>query len=189
MRGLLPILGVLASGFLILWTAGAVFFAVGLLSYKPPSTALKSDAIIVLTGGPQRINEGLDLLATGTAPDLFISGVDGRVTIEKLTEIWGKSSVNAPVPCCIVLGRKARNTRENAREVRMWTSAKNVKTIRLVTAGYHIPRAVIEFSAAMPDINIFPHPVDTARMKPGLVFSEYNKTLFTSLRLFWERLK
>lgn len=32
-------------------------------------------------------------------------------------------------------------------------------SLRLVTAWYHMPRSLLEFRRAMPDIEIIPHPV------------------------------
>ena len=65
-------------------------------------------------------------------------------------------------------------------------------SLRLVTAAYHMPRSLLEFSSAMPGMRIEPHPVFPEHVKqeywwawPGtmaLMVSEYNKYLVASLR-------
>lgn len=61
---------------LIVWAMGFVGFA----AFQPqPAPLAKSDGIIVLTGGEGRITRGLDLLRSGAAPRMLISGVDPEV--------------------------------------------------------------------------------------------------------------
>ena len=60
-------------------------------------------------------------------------------------------------------------------------------SLRLVTASYHMPRSLLEFSRAMPEVHIIPHPVFPERVKqerwwawPGtasLIVAEYQKYL------------
>jgi uncharacterized SAM-binding protein YcdF (DUF218 family) len=67
------------------------------------------------------------------------------------------------------------------------------RSLRLVTANYHIPRSLLLFHAAMPDTEIIPHPVTPDSVKlyewwkhPGtimLLATEYNKFLVANLRL------
>ena len=66
------------------------------------------------------------------------------------------------------------------------------KSIRLVTANYHMPRSLIEFRRAMPSILIVPHPVYPPQFKrsrwwlwPGtaaLLASEFNKYMIAMFR-------
>src|SRR5215475_7424069 len=46
----------------------------------------KTDVVVVLTGGGERLGEGFDLLSRGLAPRLYISGVAEGVTLEDLTK-------------------------------------------------------------------------------------------------------
>jgi uncharacterized SAM-binding protein YcdF (DUF218 family) len=65
-------------------------------------------------------------------------------------------------------------------------------SLRLVTAAYHMPRSLLEFRRAMPEIEIVPHPVFPKHVKqrnwwrwPGsasLIISEYNKYLVALAR-------
>jgi uncharacterized SAM-binding protein YcdF (DUF218 family) len=151
---------------------------------------VKTDAIVVLTGGPNRIETGLDLLRDGAAQKLFVSGVDPRVTADKLIAAWGGDK-NA-VSCCVTLGHQAQNTAQNATEARDWAEKENVRSVRLVTAAWHIPRAWLEFHETLPGVKIVSHPVaasDAEIVEPWFwitAFAEYNKAILVSWR-GWRR--
>ena len=66
------------------------------------------------------------------------------------------------------------------------------RSLRLVTASYHMPRSVAEFRAASPELVIIDHPVFPGHVKidewwrwPGttiLIVGEYHKYLFARIR-------
>jgi uncharacterized SAM-binding protein YcdF (DUF218 family) len=66
------------------------------------------------------------------------------------------------------------------------------KSIRLITAAYHMPRSLLEFHRAMPGVQVLPYPVFPHQVKqeswwrwPGttnLLVREYNKYLVALLR-------
>jgi len=96
------------------------------------------------------------------------------------------------VACCVVLGHEADNTLGNARETAQWMENEGFHSLRLVTASYHMPRSLLEFSRAMPDIEIVPNPVFPeflqeapwwqSRRSTLLIASEYIKYLAAILR-------
>jgi uncharacterized SAM-binding protein YcdF (DUF218 family) len=116
-----------------------------------------TDAIVVLTGGSLRIESGLGLLAAGKAKKLFISGVYRGADVNALLHTSGQHP--DWLTCCIVLGYDADNTHGNAAETAIWMRKENFHSLRLVTASYHMPRSLLEFDRAMPEIHILPHPV------------------------------
>jgi uncharacterized SAM-binding protein YcdF (DUF218 family) len=65
---------------------------------------------------------------------------------------------------------------------------KNIKSIRLVTANYHMARSNLIFEQAMPDIMIYRHPVTPDDFEPwskgfwNLTLQEYTKFLAMWLR-------
>ncbi|WP_228382247.1 YdcF family protein [Tistrella mobilis] len=166
------------------WAAGFVIYAETLPSETPPDWR-RTDAIVVLTGGADRLGVGLDLLDAGAAPRLFISGVDRRVDLPGLLKASGREA--ADYAGRVVLGFSAGDTVGNARETWGWAEAQGVRSIRLVTASYHLPRALIEFRRALPGVEILPHPVIPEHVKqdgwwrwPGtaaLFLAEYQKFL------------
>lgn len=195
-----------AAGLIMIWLAGYGAFAYQVATMKPPSAALaagqnKADAIIVLTGGSERINTGLDLLSEGKTHQLFISGVNQKVSLLQLLTLWqaerqphknkaGSGEQDSIAPCCVTLGHAATNTWENALEVRRWLGEhKDIKTIWVITSNFHMPRALMELRYAMPHRPITAYPVDsqvTMREFGGFIpttLNEYNKTLLTWLRL------
>ena len=119
-------------------------------------TELKTvDAAIVLTGGPDRLTDAARLLSSGVTKHLLISGVGGRADREYLVRV-----VPALAPyssCCIDLGHQAQNTRGNAEEAALWAREKNYKSLAIVTAGFHLPRAMLEISALLPDRVLYPY--------------------------------
>jgi len=171
---------------LIFWAAGFAAFNVHVRGL-PQATNGSTDAIIVLTGGPDRINRGLDLLAAKKARYLFISGVNTKVSQEQLIDMWRPESTNAP--CCIILGHEARNTAENATEAKDWIDMNNIDSVRLLTTNYHMPRALLEFKHILPDLAIYTYALVPTKQNWPLVIAEYNKTLYTlaKLKIFTER--
>ena len=151
-----------------------------------------TDAVVVLTGGPLRIREGLDLLEKGKAKKLFVSGVSRRVDLAELL----RTAQTRPesVACCIALGHDAEDTTGNAAETRQWMEHEGFHSLRLVTANYHMQRSLLEFRYAMPDMTIVPNPVFPESFKrnhwwawPGtfaLIVSEYQKDLAAGAR-YW----
>ena len=149
------VLRVAVLGFLAL-IVGVVIFARGLEKREQREPAL-ADGIVVLTGGADRINEALQLLEQGLGKRLVISGVNIHSTAEVLKKRWpGREKL---FDCCIDLDYAARNTYGNAVETRRWVQGQGFKSLILVTASYHLPRALLEFEHAMPGIAIQAYPV------------------------------
>src|SRR3546814_16431814 len=67
----------LISLLFLAWVLGFAWFA--LLPPMPAPTQQKTDAIVVLTGGPGRIDRALELLEAGQAKRLLLSGVAREV--------------------------------------------------------------------------------------------------------------
>jgi len=86
----------------------------------------------------------------------------------------------------------AIDTRENAAETAKWCHDNSIRSVRLVTAAYHMPRSRLEFAYTMPDVKIIEHPVFPEHVKqarwwawPGtaaLIIGEYNKLLMAWVR-------
>ncbi len=171
-----------------LWAAGFVFFSAFAILAPPYSALQKPDAIVVLTGGDNRIQEGLKLMAEGRSRHLFISGVHKDVTKNEILALW--TGTPALPPCCVTLGYKATSTEENAQETREWLAQNHFTDILLVTGNYHMARALLELQSTLPDVRLHIHPVQqpdlgikTMRFW-GLLLLEYHKTLYRSIQLF-----
>jgi uncharacterized SAM-binding protein YcdF (DUF218 family) len=153
MRGLLRIVAFLAVIFAV-WLYGLFAFVASLPDHAEDPDH-HTDAIVVPTGGSERLAEGVRLLIRGLAGKLFISGVNAQTRlvdlIASLPPGIEKPSL-ALVDCCIVLGHAADSTLGNAAETAAWMRAEGFHSLRLVTADYHMPRSLLEFRHAMPDV-------------------------------------
>lgn len=176
---------------IFLWAGGYALFVYSILRSDISEPERETDAIVVLTGGNNRVNTGFDLFAAGLAPKLFISGVNNDVSLDELVSTWpGLENGSRSLPaCCMELGYEARSTIENAQEAHDWVLANDVHSIRLVTSPYHMPRALLEFKALMPGLDIITHPVMkdrpslSSRFFLNISFVEYHKTIYRSSRL------
>jgi uncharacterized SAM-binding protein YcdF (DUF218 family) len=182
-------LGLAAAALFIAYLGGLVWFAESIAD-AVEDTQTRTDAIVVLTGGSQRVQTGLQLLVAGQAKKLFVSGVYHGTDVAALLHAQ-RQSPDAE-QCCIALGHSADNTYGNALETAAWMRQEGYHSLRLVTASYHMRRALLEFARAMPDMRIVPHPVfpDNVRQDrwwawPGtldLIIGEYDKYLWALIR-------
>lgn len=192
-RRLLHGSGLVAAGVCLAALIGLVRFAI------PPAAengAEPTDAIVVLTGGSLRLQSGFDLMREGKGRELFVSGVNHEVDLDTLLRAPGNNAPNW-LACCVALGHQADNTLGNAFETRRWMRRQGYRSLRLVTAWYHMPRSRLEFERAMPGIRIVPHPVFPERVKPqnwwawhgtaSLLIGEYAKYLAALFRPLVER--
>ena len=128
-----------------------------------PDTLAHADGIVVLTGGADRVRTGLRLLAEGWAPRLLVSGVGRAADYRTLARL---DHARPGLSSRVTLDHQARNTAGNARETAAWVKANDFKSLIVVTAFYHEPRALAEFSRAMPHIRFHPYPVHPPFLHP-----------------------
>jgi len=142
---------------------------------------VKADAIVVLTGGRGRVEEGLRLYGEGKARWLFFIGVDPSVKKgDLLKEADGRANSDG-----IILEKVSRNTLENAFYSRDLILKRDVGSIILITSRYHMKRAALLFRNLLPkSVAIYPHPVDSRNLQQKwwndggsfrLLFSEFYK--------------
>ena len=175
-------------GLIFLWTAGLIRFADSIPKLIQEPTR-HTDAIIVLTGGSGRLEEGLNLLERNMAHTLFVSGVYQGLDVKTLFKMFKRKPQG--LESRISIGT-AMNTQGNAMETADWFRGVGYKSMRLVTSAYHMPRSIIEFKHAMPNRQIIAHPVFPAHVKVDewwawsgtaeLIASEYTKFLLAGLR-------
>ncbi len=165
-------LRLLALMFLAL-ASGLVVFVLSQADAAPDGT--RTDGVAVLTGGPGRIDRGVAVLEAGLAGRMLVSGVDQKVRASELAAAAGISP--RLLACCIDLGFAADSTRSNADEVARWVERHRFTSIRLVTAGYHMPRAETELRARLPaGVTIVADGV-SAPLPPFAMLWEYAKFL------------
>jgi uncharacterized SAM-binding protein YcdF (DUF218 family) len=155
---------------------------------------VRTDGIVALTGGSQRIGDAIDLLAQGYASRLLISGVNERTSRDEIARLTpGQRRL---FDCCVDLDYRARNTIGNAIETRRWAEQNRFRSLIVVTSNYHMPRTLVELDHALPGIRKVPYAVVTPSVDPDLwwrspatakvLVSEYVKLIAVWLRTRFE---
>lgn len=174
---------------LIIWFLGFGYY-IFTLEQIPSDNRSIADGIVVLTGSPGRISLGVSLLKQKLGKKLFISGVQKGVSAKLLSQ---KQAIPDDLKAYLEdshLGYAAHNTIENALEIATWIKLNNVKTIRLVTADYHVKRSVLELSSIAPSVKIITHPlktiqkIDAAILK--LLWNEYIKLTVRFMETYYQ---
>ncbi len=149
-------LTVVAGLALAMLVFGFVVFA-NSVTREPVYQDVSADAIVVLTGGPERISEAARLLMVGKGQRLLISGVNRQTRRDSLRKISGLDQ--AKFDCCVDLDYAALDTIGNASESSKWARKHGYKTLVVVTSSQHMPRSLMELARAMPGVELVPHPV------------------------------
>ncbi len=157
-----------------------------------------SSNIVILTGGTNRIKEGLKIINAFDTPTkinfkILVSGTGKGFSKSTLKKQLGPNFDPNLIECCIDLDSISRNTYTNASETLKWSKKNNIKEFVLITSNYHMPRAFLEFRNRIPDIKIFTFAITPSKHNIknwlssyqtfSLVFSEYCKFIVANLRI------
>jgi len=154
---------------LLAWSVGFVWFLQ--VTTRPPAPPpTRADGIVALTGGAGRVELALRLLAANEADKLLVSGIGANTDLPTLGRLAGMDLV--PLAWRITLGRQATSTRGNAMETAAWAAQNGVRSIIVVTASYHMPRALVELRHALPEATLFPLPVQPPAGDPDHAAAE-----------------
>ncbi|MCW3797757.1 YdcF family protein [Sphingomonas sp. BN140010] len=161
-----------ASALLVLlYALGFVLFSVTL---GTPNEATRTQGIVVLTGGPGRIERGIELMQRHQAQRMLIAGADPSVRPADLRRRLGPRSARV-LRCCVDLGSESVDTRSNAEEAGRWIGRRGYRSVRLITSDWHMRRAEYEFHHHLgKEVTIIPDAVPT-RPRFLTLFGEYNK--------------
>jgi uncharacterized SAM-binding protein YcdF (DUF218 family) len=166
---------------LLVYALGFVLFAFT-LGRPARADAAGTDAAVVLTGGPGRIEHAIDVLKQHRAQRLLVAGADPSVTKPDLARrISGSKKWLA---CCVDLGSESVDTRSNAEEAARWLAKHQYRSIRLITNDWHMRRARYEFEKVLG--RKYELETDAVRTEPSFLtlFGEYNKYLLRRLAVW-----
>lgn len=173
------------------WAAGFAWFVHA--AHRPGEPAPRADGIVALTGGADRVETALRLLAQGRAPRLLVSGVAPGVELDALARrvhFTPDAPEERVTEDHVTLGRAAIDTLGNAAETAAWARAHGMRSLLVVTAGYHMPRALLEIGRALPEVVLHPVPVRPPALRGAggvkttrLLAVEYTKLLAAHLGL------
>ena len=157
---------------ILVWLGGFLWFSLTLP--EPAPIRVKTDAIVVLTGGEGRLARGLAVLKAGSARRMLVSGV-GRSTTRK--QLAAAANVRVSRLDTTDLGYEAVDTRSNAEETAAWVKKYRLSSIRLVTSAGHMRRARFELARVLPAaVIVVPDAVPVTPKAPGIA-AEYSKYL------------
>ena len=136
---------------------------------------------MAFTGGPERVETALRLLAEGRADRLLLSGIGGGAELPELAHRAGVDPL--PLAARVTIGRSATTTRGNAAETAAWARANEIHSLLVVTASYHMPRAMTELArhcrrrSSIPCRCVPPERADRPAVPLRLMAEEYIKFL------------
>jgi uncharacterized SAM-binding protein YcdF (DUF218 family) len=171
----------LASFLALIYALGFVLFAFTL--GKPAlANAAPTDAAVVLTGGPGRIEYAIGVLRDGKAKRLLVAGADPLVTKADLERRLGGS--RKLIDCCVDLGSESVDTRSNAEEAGRWLADHHYKSLRLITSDWHMRRARYEFGRVLG--KEYSLVTDAVPTEPSFLtmFAEYNKLVLRRIAVW-----
>lgn len=171
----------------LIWASGLVAFADRVDRSTPAPEPERADGVVTLTGAGsnERIIAGVELLEAGKAKRMLVSGVNREASREDIRTV--SKAVRKIYDCCVDLGFTAADTVGNARETAEWADSMRYSSLIVVTADYHMPRAMLELRSTLPHARLQAYPVSTSvinahywwRTGRGarLMITEYSKYL------------
>lgn len=175
---------------LVSLTLGFFLFSHNIENSTKTKTPPKSDAIVVLTGGANRIQTAFALMDKNLGERLLITGVNWRTSKSAIFGALNRDINNSKLK--VDIDHLALDTLGNAKETANWAKRHNYKKLIIVTSNFHMSRSLLEFKLAMPDIEFISYPAfenknNSTTHKSGqkLRFNlrEYGKLVAASLRI------
>jgi uncharacterized SAM-binding protein YcdF (DUF218 family) len=142
----------------------------------------EADCAVVVTGGPGRVREGLDLLAQRQVRKLIIAGVHPSAALRDIFPQWpfyGELSADD-----VILEKRSTTTFGNAVQSEPLVSALRCRQVILVTSSLHMPRTFKTFRQVFPaEVQIIPRAVSSGEWPAPFedVWLEAVKSLFYAL--------
>lgn len=145
----------------------------------------KADCGVVLTGGPNRIDDGFEQLYLKRVKKIIISGVNPST---QLRDIFPQQAFYGDIDLDdIILEKRSLTTYGNAQQALPLVEALNCKDVVLITSKLHMFRAYETFKTHFPEeIPIYKRSTVGKRYQPhwSRVGAEALKTLFYDLWFF-----
>jgi len=130
------------------------------ISTLSPCTAV--GAVVAVSGGDTnaRTDEAIRLYKNGWSDTLVFSGAAQDKTGLSNAAAMQARAINAGVPkSAILLDEYSATTKQNAENVQTIFASRNIRSIVLVTSGYHQRRASLEFAKRASSVTVLNHPV------------------------------
>lgn len=125
---------------------------------------LPVDAIVAVSGGDTnaRTDEAIRMYKIGWSKTLIFSGAAQDKTGPSNAAVMQARAISQGVAAAnILIDEQSETTKQNAEDSKAIFESHNIKTIILVTSGYHQRRASLEFNKRAPEVTVYNHPVLT----------------------------
>jgi uncharacterized SAM-binding protein YcdF (DUF218 family) len=122
------------------------------------------DAIVAVSGGDTnaRTDEAIRLYKNHWTNTLIFSGAaQDKSGPSNAAAMQTRAEADGVPSSAILLDELSANTQQNAADTKTILEAHHIKSIILVTSGYHQRRASIEFNKTSDGIKVINHPVMT----------------------------
>lgn len=162
----------------ILDVLGFVFFYLNFPAESDRFSIHDVDAVVVFTGGSNRIESVINLISDGLHVPTLITGVHPSVSEESLLKDLTERERGD-----VDIDYQAQTTRDNVDVTLKWMHKKNVNNLGLVTSHYHIPRSLMLFKQANYLDEVHVYPVIPSNASLPFLFREYHKFLLASVRV------
>lgn len=147
-----------AATVLILFLLGAAAIPHFLARGEGHSTGKAADAILVLSGGENRIAEGFRAWKEGKGKELFILGAGQEATLSSI--LPAGTEISPAERLRIHIEGWSGNTLENAFSAKSAVVSRGYRDVIIVTSDYHVPRAYLAMRKILPpDVSISVSPV------------------------------
>lgn len=123
---------------------------------------IAANAIVVVSGGDTnaRTEAGIKLYKNGWASKLVLSGAAQDKSGPSNAAAMQQQALSEGVPAsAMYLDENAETTEQNATNTQSIFQQHNIKTVILVTSGYHQRRASLEFEKRASSVKILNYPV------------------------------
>ena len=168
LRRLVRVTIALCAGAVLLLALGFFWF-VSVLPTEEIKLDRNADGIVALTGGASRIVDAMELMAVKRGQRLLISGANRSTNANEISRLHPEFATI--VRCCVDFDRSL-NTLGNAIETRKWAEQRNIRSLIVVTSGYHMPRAMAEIAHQLPGVTLIAVPGALREAAVGAVVVE-----------------
>ena len=162
----LLVVGLVIAG--IIYGIGAYLSPKDLVECSGPTgsgSCRAADAIVVVSGGDTiaRTDEAIQLYQAGWAKYIVFSGAAADKDGPSNAKVMREHALSRGVPAnATIIEDQSETTKQNAEQVKERLEQADITDIILVTSGYHLRRASLEFSSQLgPSFEIRRHPSST----------------------------
>ena len=162
---------------LLPWSGGFAYYIYWVESYKM-NTSTITDSVVVFDTAPQKVEYGTALLKAGYAPILFLPSANSTITLDNIISQY------KVIPGQVIYGINNRTYNNETEEISDFIITNRIKSIRLVTNDYAMPRVIEALTKLIPssyNFQIVPHVIKSKDMQYKMLFKSYNTYLSSML--------